>query len=78
MMMKYDDDDEDDVDDDDSNDDNGVDEDAGNDEDDGDANCEQVIWETADLPVNLCLPAANHPPTEDTKYKLPVHTQIQI
>ena len=31
-----------------------------------------------DLPVNPRLPAANHPPAEDTKYKLPVHTQIQI
>ena len=59
------------------NDEDDVNENAGNDEDVGDANCEQVIWETAELPVNLCLPAANHPTTDseentprtNTKYK---------
>ena len=45
--------------------------DDGDDGDDGDEahNCGQVIWETADLPVNLCLPPQNLLRLTWTEYK---------
>ena len=55
-------------------DEDGVGDDDG---DGGDGNCEQVIWETADLPVNLCLPPPNHPTSEDTKYIILMEIHIQ-
>ena len=36
-----------------------------------------MIWETADSPVNLCLPPPDHPPTEDTNYKILEQVQTQ-
>ena len=50
-----------------------VDEDNDDDDDgdDGDDahNCGRVIWETADLPVNLCLPPPNLLQLTWTEYK---------
>ena len=54
--------------------------DDGDDGDDGDEahNCGQVIWETADLPVNLCLPPQNLLRLTWTEYKEKQATYISF
>ena len=60
--------------------DDGHDNDDVDDGDDGDKahNCGQVIWETADLPVNLCLPPQNLLWLTWTEYKEKQTTYIYL